>query len=83
MTRVIERELTLSSAAQKVAFVLCKNEAQRNAQNKGRFLGQLQRLVRLKSSNLIQRQTNIFCYSYSDLLRSTSMISHEAPVLTG
>jgi hypothetical protein len=28
-----------------VAFVLCKNEAQRNAQNKGRFLGQLQRLV--------------------------------------
>jgi hypothetical protein len=28
-----------------VAFVLCNNEAQRNAQNKGRFLGQLQRFV--------------------------------------
>ena len=39
--------LTPSSDAQKVAFVLCNNEAQRNAQNKGRFLGQLQRLVRL------------------------------------
>ncbi len=38
-------KLTLSSDAQKVAFVLCKNEAQRNAQNKGRFLGHLQRLV--------------------------------------
>jgi hypothetical protein len=37
--------ITPSSDAQKVAFVLCKNEAQRNAQNKGRFLGQLQRLV--------------------------------------
>ncbi len=39
------KDLTLSSDAQKVAFVLCNNEAQRNAQNKGRFLGQLQRLV--------------------------------------
>jgi hypothetical protein len=37
--------LTLSSDAQKVVFVLCKNGAQRNAQNKGRFLGQLQRFV--------------------------------------
>ncbi len=37
--------ITPSSDAQKVTFVLCKNEAQRNAQNKGRFLGQLQRLV--------------------------------------
>jgi hypothetical protein len=33
-----------------VAFVLCKNGAQRNAQNKGRFLGQLQRLVRFVKS---------------------------------
>ncbi len=37
--------ITLSSGDQKVAFVLCNNEAQRNAQNKGRFLGQLQRFV--------------------------------------
>ena len=39
------RHITPSSDAQKASFVLCKNEAQRNAQNKGRFLGQLQRLV--------------------------------------
>jgi hypothetical protein len=36
----------LSSADQKASFVFCHNEAQRNAQNKGRFLGQLQRFVR-------------------------------------
>ncbi len=32
-------------------LVLCKNEVQRNAQNKGRFLGQLQRLVCAQHDN--------------------------------
>jgi hypothetical protein len=41
----LRENLTLSSGDRKVAFVLCKTGAQRNAQNKGRFLGQLQRFV--------------------------------------